>query len=73
MTEGAASTLSTQSTHAVEQEIREAKEAHTLRTSLLEELRLERAQLRLERRLLEAALPEADQNPVTGTLRRARV
>ena len=52
--------------HVVEQEIREAKEAQTLRTSLLEELRRERAQLRLERRLLEAALPEAVKTQLHG-------
>jgi len=63
ITEGA---RGTQSTHVLEQEIREAKEAHTLRTSLLEELRLERAQLRLERRLLEAALPEAIKTQLQG-------
>ncbi len=68
ITEGAGGTHAPQAPQApqvpqaprlLEQEIREAKEAQTLRTSLLEELRLERAQLRLERRLLEAALPEA--------------
>ncbi|MEO8971840.1 MAG: hypothetical protein ABI406_09615 [Ktedonobacteraceae bacterium] len=60
ITEGAGNT------HVLEQEVREAKEAHTLRTSLLEELRLERAQLRLERRLLEAALPEAIKTQLQG-------
>jgi len=52
--------------HEVEQEIREAKEAQMLRTSLLEELRLERAQLRLERRLLETALPDAIKTQLHG-------
>jgi len=70
--EGAGSTRSMHSQHGshdphvVEQEIREVKEAQTLRTSLLEELRLERAQLRLERRLLEAALPEAIKTQLQG-------
>ena len=55
-----------QAPRLLEQEIREAKEAQTLRTSLLEELRRERAQLRLERRLLEAALPEAIKKQLHG-------
>ena len=55
-----------QAPRLLEQEIREAKEAQTLRTSLLEELRRERAQLRLERRLLEAALPEAIKTQLHG-------
>ncbi len=63
ITEGASTTPST---HILEQELREAQEAHTLRTSLLEELRQERAQLRLERRLSEAALPEAIKTQLHG-------
>jgi hypothetical protein len=66
ITEGAGGTHTPQAPRLLEQEIREAKEAQTLRTSLLEELRRERAQLRLERRLLEAALPEAIKTQLHG-------
>lgn len=66
ITEGAGGTHIPQAPRLLEQEIREAKEAQTLRTSLLEELRLERAQLRLERRLLEVALPEAIKTRLHG-------